>query len=218
MFPVIGLVFISIIILFFLFVWVIPVRLLIAAWSSGAWVGPGELIGMRLRRVTPSKVVNPRIAAVKAGLTVATNTDLDEVIRNGNGRIEDVAAAVTQNDIPDFILYEVAGTCVGKDFVSIMDRENLKETITVDRPVEWFVGRINRPGCEVKLRAGNLDAGPHQNTVGNRFILRVRYTRFAFDLVEKVLEIDAGALESVRVDVCEIVGDDVELLVERPHP
>ncbi len=68
-----ALIFVLVIILFVLFVWLIPVRLWIAAWSSGAKVGFGELIGMRLRRVSPSAVVNPRIAAVKAGLRAETN-------------------------------------------------------------------------------------------------------------------------------------------------
>lgn len=85
---VVSLVFVSVIILFFLFMWVIPVRLLIAAWSSGAWVGPGELIGMRLRRVTPSKVVNPRIAAVKAGIDLPTNTLESHYLAGGDvGRV-----------------------------------------------------------------------------------------------------------------------------------
>jgi uncharacterized protein YqfA (UPF0365 family) len=95
-FTIVGLVFVSVIILFFLFVWVIPVRLLIAAWSSGAWVGPGELIGMRLRRVTPSKVVNPRIAAVKAGLTVETNTLESHYLAGGN--VERVVTALISAD------------------------------------------------------------------------------------------------------------------------
>jgi uncharacterized protein YqfA (UPF0365 family) len=95
-FTVVGLVFVSVIILFFLFVWVIPVRLLIAAWSSGAWVGPGELIGMRLRRVTPSKVVNPRIAAVKAGLSVETNTLESHYLAGGN--VERVVTALISAD------------------------------------------------------------------------------------------------------------------------
>ncbi len=70
----VALIFVLFIILFVLLVWLIPVRLWVAAWSSGAHVGFGELIGMRLRRVSPGAVVNPRIAAVKAGREIATNT------------------------------------------------------------------------------------------------------------------------------------------------
>ena len=50
----VALIFVLFIILFVLLVWLIPVRLWVAAWSSGAHVGFGELIGMRLRRVPPS--------------------------------------------------------------------------------------------------------------------------------------------------------------------
>ncbi len=95
-FSVIGLIFVAVIILFFLFVWVIPVRLLIAAWSSGAWVGPGELIGMRLRRVSPGKVVNPRIAGVKAGLDLPTNTLESHYLAGGN--VDRVVTALISAD------------------------------------------------------------------------------------------------------------------------
>jgi uncharacterized protein YqfA (UPF0365 family) len=70
----VALIFVLVIILFVLLAWLIPVRLWVAAWSSGAHVSFGELIGMRLRRVSPGAVVNPRIAAVKAGREIATNT------------------------------------------------------------------------------------------------------------------------------------------------
>ena len=79
-----ALIFVLIIILFVLFVWLIPVRLWIAAWSSGAKVGFGELIGMRLRRVSPGAVVNPRIAAVKAGLHAETNILESHYLAGGN--------------------------------------------------------------------------------------------------------------------------------------
>lgn len=80
----VALIFVLFIILFVLLVWLIPVRLWVAAWSSGARVGFGELIGMRLRRVSPGAVVNPRIAAVKAGLQVSTNTLESHYLAGGN--------------------------------------------------------------------------------------------------------------------------------------
>jgi uncharacterized protein YqfA (UPF0365 family) len=79
-----ALIFLLIIVVFVLFVWLIPVRLWIAAWSSGARVGFGELIGMRLRRVSPGAVVNPRIAAVKAGLQAETNILESHYLAGGN--------------------------------------------------------------------------------------------------------------------------------------
>jgi uncharacterized protein YqfA (UPF0365 family) len=50
--------------------YVVPVPLWIAAWSSGAYVGLMTLVGMRLRRVPPATIVNARISAVKAGLEI----------------------------------------------------------------------------------------------------------------------------------------------------
>src|SRR5690606_24622375 len=56
------------VILFFNF---IPVGLWISACASGVHLGTLQLIGMRLRRVPPAKIVLPLIKAVKAGLDVA---------------------------------------------------------------------------------------------------------------------------------------------------
>ncbi|MFH1728947.1 MAG: flotillin-like protein FloA [Pseudomonadota bacterium] len=52
------------------FTWIIPVQLWIAAWASGANVKLISLIGMRLRKIPPKIIVEPRINAVKAGLDI----------------------------------------------------------------------------------------------------------------------------------------------------
>jgi uncharacterized protein YqfA (UPF0365 family) len=57
--------------------YLIPVRLWIAAWASGAYVGLLTLMGMRFRRVPPATIVTARISAVKAGLTAITVDDLE---------------------------------------------------------------------------------------------------------------------------------------------
>ena len=51
--------------------WAVPVRLWIEAIFAGVRVGLGDLIGMRLRKVSPSQVVRPLIAATKAGLSLS---------------------------------------------------------------------------------------------------------------------------------------------------
>jgi uncharacterized protein YqfA (UPF0365 family) len=48
------------------------VRLWVEAVFAGVKVGIGDLIGMRLRKVSPAGVVRPLIAATKAGLTLTT--------------------------------------------------------------------------------------------------------------------------------------------------
>lgn len=58
------------VVLFFVFV---PVGLWISALASGVKVGILDLIGMRLRRVAPSRIVLPMIKATKAGLHTKLN-------------------------------------------------------------------------------------------------------------------------------------------------
>jgi uncharacterized protein YqfA (UPF0365 family) len=85
----IGITMLVVTVLFFYFV---PVGLWIAAWSSGAKVGIGTLVAMRLRRVPPSAIVSPRIAAVKAN--VPLTTDQLEGHYLAGGRIDVVVSAL----------------------------------------------------------------------------------------------------------------------------
>lgn len=75
--------------LFFSFV---PVGLWITARFSGVPVGISDLIGMRLRRVNPSKIVNPMIKATKAGLKL----DIGELEAHylAGGRVNSVIDAL----------------------------------------------------------------------------------------------------------------------------
>ena len=64
--------------------YIVPVPLWIAAWSSGAYVGLMTLIGMRLRRVPPATIVNARISAVKAGLQISVDDLEAHYLAGGN--------------------------------------------------------------------------------------------------------------------------------------
>jgi len=94
--PAMILIVVAIVVGILVFFYLVPVRLFIAAWSSGAPVGIFELIAMRLRRVPPASIVNPLISAVKAGLTVRS-VDLEaHYLAGGNvGRV--VAALISAN-------------------------------------------------------------------------------------------------------------------------
>ena len=59
---------IAIIIVLAVFFTFVPVALWISALAAGVRVSIFTLIGMRLRRVIPSRVVNPLIKAHKAGI------------------------------------------------------------------------------------------------------------------------------------------------------
>lgn len=68
--PIIPIIIVVLLILLFAFV---PMRLWITALASGSHVGIGTLIGMRLRKVPPARIVLPLIQARKAGLQLNTN-------------------------------------------------------------------------------------------------------------------------------------------------
>ncbi len=53
--------------------WMVPMRLWITALASGVYVPLRTLIGMRLRRVNPTAIIYPMIAATKAGLKLDIN-------------------------------------------------------------------------------------------------------------------------------------------------
>ncbi|MBC8590769.1 flotillin-like protein FloA [Wansuia hejianensis] len=94
----IALVIIVLVILFFTF---IPVGLWITAFFAGVKIKISTLIGMRLRRVAPSRIVNPMIKATKAGL----NLHIDELeahyLAGGNvNSVVDALIAAQRANIP----------------------------------------------------------------------------------------------------------------------
>ena len=69
------------VVLFFVFV---PVGLWISAVAANVKVGVFDLVGMRLRRVAPGKIIFPLIKATKAGLTVKVNQLEAHYLAGGN--------------------------------------------------------------------------------------------------------------------------------------
>src|SRR3972149_10678690 len=74
--------------------YLIPVRIWIAAFASGAYVGLFTLVGMRLRRVPPGTIVTARISAVKAGLDISVN-DLEAHFLAGGNVVNAVNAMIS---------------------------------------------------------------------------------------------------------------------------
>lgn len=68
----------------FIFFYFIPVGLWITAVFANVKVTIGELIGMRIRKVPPSVIVNSLITATKAGLTVTTRELETHYLAGGN--------------------------------------------------------------------------------------------------------------------------------------
>lgn len=85
-------------ILFFTF---IPVGLWITAFFSGVKISISTLIGMRLRRVIPSRMVNPMIKATKAGLTINVDELEAHYLAGGNiNTLVDALIAAQRANIP----------------------------------------------------------------------------------------------------------------------
>ena len=85
-----GILFISVI------AWAVPVRLWVEALSADARVGMGNLVGMRLRKVSPPAVVRPLIWATKAGIPLKVD-DLEAHYLAG-GQVERVVRALISAD------------------------------------------------------------------------------------------------------------------------
>lgn len=77
---IIGLSFVALSV-FFTFV---PIMLWISALAAGVKVGIFTLVGMRLRRVIPARVINPLVKAVKAGIQLNTNQLESHYLAGGN--------------------------------------------------------------------------------------------------------------------------------------
>ena len=90
------------IILLFIFLYFVPVNLWITAQFSNVRVGIGELIGMRIRKVPPSLIVNAMITATKAGLQLTTN-DLETHFLAG-GNVPAVIRALISADKANIVL------------------------------------------------------------------------------------------------------------------
>lgn len=93
-----ALVVIILIMLFFTFV---PVGLWITAYFSGVKIKILTLIGMRLRRVIPSRIVNPMIKATKAGLAINIDELEAHYLAGGNvNTLVDALIAAQRANIP----------------------------------------------------------------------------------------------------------------------
>jgi len=127
----------------------IPVGLWISALAAGVKVGLFTLIGMRLRRVPPSKIVMPLIKAVKAGLDVDTAKLEAHYLAGGNvDRVVDALIAAQRAGIDLNFSRAAAIDLAGR---------NVKEAVTVSvtpKVIETpIVAAMAKDGIQVKATA-----------------------------------------------------------------
>lgn len=141
-------VFIIIIVLAVFFTFV-PITLWISAVAAGVRVNIFTLIGMRLRRVIPSRVVNPLIKAHKAGLTVSINQLESHYLAGGNvDRVVNALIAAQRANIDLPFERAQAIDLAGRDVLEAVQMSVNPKVIETP-----FIAGVAMNGIEVKAKA-----------------------------------------------------------------
>ncbi len=127
----------------------IPLRLWIAALAAGVRVGLVTLIGMRLRRVVPAKVVEPLIKATKAGLELNVNKLEGHYLAGGNvDNVVNALIAAQRANIELGFERAAAIDLAGRDVLKAVQMSVNPKVI--ETPV---VAAVASDGIELKARA-----------------------------------------------------------------
>jgi len=131
---------------FFTFV---PVALWISALAAGVKVSIFTLIGMRLRRVIPSRIVNPLIKAHKAGLDVTINQLESHYLAGGNvDRVVNALIAAHRANIELTFERCAAIDLAGRDVLQAVQMSVNPKVIETP-----FISGVAVNGIEVKAKA-----------------------------------------------------------------
>ncbi|MDO3678210.1 flotillin-like protein FloA [Paenibacillus ehimensis] len=210
---------------FFTFV---PVMLWISALASGVRIGIITLVAMRLRRVIPSRIVNPMIKATKAGLDLTINQLESHFLAGGNvDRVVNALIAAHRANIHLEFERAAAIDLAGRDVLQAVQMSVNPRVI--ETPV---VSAVAKDGIEVKVIARvtvrtNLDrlvGGAGEETiiarVGEGIVTTVGSSNSHKDVLENpdmisrtVLGkgLDAGtAFEILSIDIADVdVGKNI---------
>ena len=211
--------------LFFSFV---PVGLWISAAAAGVKVGIFNLIGMRLRRVVPTRVVNPMIKATKAGLDVNINQLEAHFLAGGNvDKVVNALIAAQRAEIPLVFERAAAIDLAGRDVLEAVQMSVNPKVIETP-----LVAAIAKDGIELKAKArvtvrANIDrlvGGAGEQTiiarVGEGIVTTIGSSLTHKDVLENpdrisktVLSkgLDAGtAFEILSIDIADVdVGRNI---------
>lgn len=223
-----GFVFIFIIVGIAIFTHFVPVGLWVSALAAGVNVGIFNLVGMRLRRVVPNKIVLPLIKANKAGLGVNVNQLEAHYLAGGNvDRLVDALIAAERAGIVLPFERAAAIDLAGRDVLEAVQMSVNPKVI--ETPV---ISAVAKNGIELKVRArvtvrANLDrlvGGAGEATiiarVGEGIVTTVGSSEEHTDVLENpdhmsrtVLDkgLDAGtAFEILSIDIADVdVGRNI---------
>ncbi|MEG0472211.1 MAG: flotillin-like protein FloA [Solibacillus sp.] len=218
---------------FFTFV---PVALWISALAAGVKVSIFTLIGMRLRRVIPSRIVNPLIKAHKAGIGVQINQLESHYLAGGNvDRVVNALIAAHRANIELTFERAAAIDLAGRDVLEAVQMSVNPKVIETP-----FIAGVAMNGIEVKAKAritvrANLDrlvGGAGEETIVARVGEGIVSTLGSSVSHSKVLEnpdlisqtvlskgLDSGtAFEILSIDIADVdIGKNIgaELQIEQ---
>ncbi|MCC5936028.1 MULTISPECIES: flotillin-like protein FloA [Lunatimonas] len=215
-------------IVLFIFLYFVPVNLWITAIFSNVKVGLLELVGMRIRKVPPSVVVNSLITATKAGLNLTTN-DLETHYLAG-GNVPNVIRALISADKANISLSFKQATAIdlaGRDVfeaVQISVNPKVINTPNVAAVAADGIQLIAKARVTVRANIAQLVGGAGEETilarVGEGIVTSIGSAKNHKHVLENpdnisklVLErgLDAGtAFEILSIDIADIdVGTNI---------
>ena len=208
--------------------YLIPVRLWVAAFASGAYVGLFTLVGMRLRRVPPSTIVTARISAVKAGLDISVN-DLEAHYLAGGNVVNVVNALISADKANIAMPFKRAAAIdlAGRDVLAAVKMSVIPKVIETPR-----IAAVARDGIQlialskvtVRTNIDRLVGGAGEETVIARVGEGMVSTIGSSDSHKDVLEnpdhiskrvlaagLDSGtAFEILSIDIADVdVGENI---------
>lgn len=140
---VIGIILLAVLLTF------VPVMLWISALAAGVRISIFTLIGMRLRRVIPSRVVNPLIKAHKAGLNATINQLESHYLAGGNvDRVVNALIAAHRANIELSFERCAAIDLAGRDVLEAVQMSVNPKVIETP-----FIAGVAMDGIEVKAKA-----------------------------------------------------------------
>ena len=206
----------------------VPVGLWISAIAAGVKVGIGTLVGMRLRRVSPRKVISPLIKAHKAGLHLTTNQLESHYLAGGNvDRVVDANIAAQRADINLPFERGAAIDLAGRDVLEAVQMSVNPKVIETP-----FIAGVAMNGIEVKAKAritvraniARLVGGAGEETIIARVGEGIVSTIGSSEHHTQVLEnpdnisktvlskgLDSGtAFEILSIDISKNIGADLQ--------
>ena len=205
-----------------------PLGLWVSALAAGVKVGIFNLVGMRIRRVVPSRIVNPMIKATKAGIDVAIDKLEAHYLAGGNvDRVINALIAAQRAEIPLGFERAAAIDLAGRDVLQAVQMSVNPKVI--ETPV---VAAIAKDGIELRAKArvtvrANIDrlvGGAGEETIIARVGEGIVTTVGSSEAHKAVLEnpdlisrtvlnkgLDAGtAFEILSIDIADVdVGRNI---------